>query len=74
LPDEVGVYTITPAYLVSEESTLECNPTEIHVYPNPDNIITPLENNSMFDFRSSPFKKNLPAPPVRSKDKKLKRI
>lgn len=38
-PEEIGLYTIPPAYLDSEGSTIETAPTDINVYPNPNNII-----------------------------------
>ena len=57
-PNETGLYTITPAYLDTEGSTLETNPTEINVYPNPNNIIQEPQRDSgrsFFDFGGSPF-------------------
>jgi hypothetical protein len=38
-PMDVGVYTIKPAYLTSEEIALETPPIDIIVVPNPDGII-----------------------------------
>jgi hypothetical protein len=38
-PGEIGVYTITPAYLTSEDVALETPPIDIIVVPNPDGIV-----------------------------------
>ena len=57
-PNETGLYTITPAYLDTEGSTLETSPTDINVYPNPNNIIQEPKResgHSIFDFGGSTF-------------------
>jgi len=57
-PKEIGLYTITPAYLDTEGSTLETDPTEINVYPNPNKIIeepNKKSGHSIFDFDDFPF-------------------
>ena len=38
-PMDIGVYTIKPAYLTSEEIALETPPIDIIVVPNPEGII-----------------------------------
>ena len=38
-PPDIGVYTIKPAYLTSEDIALETYPIDIIVIPNPDGII-----------------------------------
>ena len=67
-PLDIGSYTITPAYLITEEETKETLPFTINVYPNPENIITPPESEmNVFQFGFddfSPFqKKKTPTPP-----------
>ncbi len=57
-PNDIGLYTIAPAYLDTEGSTIETNPTEVNVYPNPNNIIQAPRResgSSFFDFGDSPF-------------------
>ncbi len=81
-PPDVGLYTISPAYMISSEGTVETLPQEINVYPNPENIITTPSTKSNefffnFDGFSSP-KDNLgpktPTPPATPKTpKKAKR-
>jgi len=38
-PPDIGVYTIKPAYLTSEDIALETFPIDVIVIPNPDHII-----------------------------------
>ncbi len=40
-PDDIGTYTIPPAYLKAGEETVETPPMEIYVLPNPDGVIKP---------------------------------
>ncbi len=80
-PPDVGIYTISPAYIVDEESTLETIPLVINVYPNPENIITPPKssaNEFFFNFdQFSPFGNRddihkVPTPPIPPKKPKRK--
>lgn len=80
-PPDVGRYTISPAYIVDDQSTVETVPLVINVYPNPENIIEqpkPSTNEFFFNFdRLSPFgnrdkKDNPPAPPKPPKKPKRK--
>ncbi len=82
-PEDIGVYTITPAYCVTADKTYETLPTIISVNPNPDNIIEQPESqrsNFFFNF-DSPFgnlqedrmqkkKDVVPAPNTKSKRKR----
>ena len=83
-PRDVGSHTIPPAYLITEEQTLETLPLVINVYPNPENIITEpqmAEDRMFFNFDDwSPFTRpqqpsipNPPAAPAKKK-RKYKRI
>lgn len=83
-PSDVGSYTIPPAYLITDEKTLETSPIVINVYPNPENIIIEprmAEDNMFFDFDDfSPFtnprqptQPTPPKTPVKPK-RKYKRI
>jgi len=48
-PKDIGNYYIAPAFVVTEESTLETAPIEILVAPNPDGIIqNPQPKNEVF--------------------------
>ena len=49
-PEDVGIYTIPPAYLVSEDKTIETTPTVINVHPNPEGIITRPEQEQFGSF------------------------
>ncbi len=75
-PEEVGTMTIPPAYLVTEDLTLETLPIEINVYPNPENIITePDTRNSehfFFDFFGNSPK--LPDTDASEPKRKLKKL
>lgn len=83
-PNDIGNYTIPPAYLVTDETTLETLPIVINVYPNPENIITNpqmAEDNFFFNFDDwSPFSRprtpKTPTPPATptKKKRKYKRI
>lgn len=81
-PTELGQLIIPPAYVVTDESSIEVAPLEIEVYPNPENIITPPESsksNSIFGFENfSPFGNSpavpaTPTPPSKPK-RKYKKI
>jgi len=82
-PGDVGSYTISPAYLVTETETLESLPVIVNVFPNPENIITPPKGNNsnsmMFEFGNlSPFGQGLqdiplPEPPPATPPTKAKR-
>lgn len=57
-PQDLGLYTIAPAYLITEDGTLETTPMSINVQPNPDNIIEKPQsdfNSSFFRMESFPF-------------------
>ncbi len=76
LTEDIGEYTILPAYLETSSETLETSPLSILVLPNPEGIIEqPPAQSGLFEFgfpRSSPKQKM----PTKSKKKKrkLKRI
>ncbi len=81
-PPDVGLYTISPAYMIGNEETAETLPQVINVYPNPENIITSpnaKSGHSFFNFDgfSSPGdnqRNNTPTPPAPPKTpKKVKR-
>ena len=57
-PEHDGAFLIKPAYLVTEDSTIESSPLELLVLPNPDGIIEedPSFSNGFFDF--DPFDMN----------------
>lgn len=84
-PSEVGHYYIPPAYVIEDDYTLETEPLEFNVYPNPDGIIeNPVMQNNFtlrsfewpsFDFgfgseRAIPKEKEQPGKPKQ----KLKKI
>ncbi len=63
-PKDLGSYFIEPIFLEVEGETLETEPIEINVYPNPDGlIIEPEQKNSMDDFF------NLKMPPIFGQEK-----
>jgi len=76
LTDEIGEYTILPAYLETGSETLETLPISILVLPNPEGIIEqPPAQSRFFEFgfpQSQP-KKKLPSK-SKKKKRKLKRI
>lgn len=66
-PTELGSIYIPPAYLLTEEYTLETEPMEIHVYPNPEGIIeNPVMENSFifesFEWPQFQFRNEIPDP------------
>ena len=86
-PKDIGSYYIAPAFVITEESTLETTPIEILVAPNPDGIIqNPKPKNDVFggdffgrnDFFSRDFfgrdgsDKSTPPKPIKKPKKKRK--
>jgi len=49
-PIEEGMINIGPAYLESEEQTLETSPKKLYVKPNPEGIIERPSANRQFNF------------------------
>jgi len=79
-PTELGQHFIPPAYVSGEDYTLETQPVEINVYPNPDGIIENpvIENNLIFkSFEWPEVEFGFPRRKEENKsksDKKLRRI
>ena len=74
-PNELGEYFIGPAYLIEGEKTHETAPVKINVYPNPENIITPPNQQQEFFSFELPQAIQIPKEKKEKKPKKkLKRI
>ncbi len=79
-PKSIGQYFIPPAYLVTEDITLETEVLEINVYPNPEGIIEEPVMNNTFIFESFTWPETIPfdqkaKKPAKTKSKnKLKKI
>jgi len=86
-PKDIGNYYIAPAFVITEESTLETAPIEILVAPNPDGIIqNPQSKQDVFggdffgrnDFFSRDFlnreglEETSPPKPIKKPKKKRK--
>jgi len=61
-PKDFGSYFIEPMFVETQEGTLETEPIEINVYPNPDGLIISPEMNTMDDFF------NFKLPPIFGQD------
>jgi len=75
-PIREGQIIIPPAYYTIDELTLETQPLELNVYPNPEGIIqNPQEKQHNFFFESFefPFEKKEPQQ-KKKKKRKLKRL
>lgn len=66
-PDDIGAYTITPAYLTVGDQVLETPPVEIIVLPNPEGIIQkPHQPAQKYDQTlEAPFEEEKPKRPRR---------
>lgn len=76
-PTQEGQIIIPPAYYILNETTLQTQPIEINVYPNPEGIIQNTERKQddfFHNFFDTPFRqKKEPTQPKKSK-RKLKRL
>jgi len=73
--EEVGEVFITPAYLVTEEGTLESEPASVIILPNPEGIIEQPPSQSgiyQFSFPNRTQNKKDKKKDIRSKKKKRK--
>lgn len=74
-PADIGVYTIPPAYVMTDSDTLATMPIDIIVVPNPEGIIQQPNRPSQryedffYDFGKQPSEKPV-KPNVKSKRKK----
>jgi len=78
-PAKEGSLTIPPAYLLQEDgTTIETAPMVLDVYPNPENLVIPIEENSndLFNFRNFDLfgSPSAPAKPDKAKKRKYKKI
>lgn len=77
LLNDIGVVTVTPAYLHSEDKSWETEPVSVIVLPNPEGIIEqPPKQSGLFEFGfpGEVKRKQIPNKSSKSKKRKLKRF
>ena len=75
-PKDIGEYYIGPGYLITGDKTYETSPVKINVYPNPENIISPPDQQKgIFSFElPQPIQVPKEKSDKKKSKKKLKRI